>query len=149
MKSLNNLSVLYCVFIVFQDSLVGSNHGKETARYRPSAEIREGDDDNTWPGFNDFAAWSSCNWNFQYKLISFKSIKNLLLQIEKIWLRNGEKSFICGNVISVADIMACCELEQPLMAGFDVRKNRSKPLVPNNSTKCDISTWSNINSFWF
>ena len=39
-------------------------------------------------------------------------------QIEQIWLENGKKKFICGDKISVADIVACCELEQPKMAGY-------------------------------
>ena len=38
--------------------------------------------------------------------------------IENIWLENGEKKYLCGDKISVADIVACCELEQPLMAGL-------------------------------
>ena len=45
-------------------------------------------------------------------------------QIEQIWLANGTKKYLCGDQISVADIVAVCELEQPLMAGFDVRTNR-------------------------
>ena len=38
--------------------------------------------------------------------------------IENIWLDNGQKKYLCGDKISVADIVACCELEQPLMAGL-------------------------------
>ena len=38
-------------------------------------------------------------------------------QIEQIWLDNGKKNYIAGDKISVADIVAVCELEQPLMAG--------------------------------
>ena len=38
--------------------------------------------------------------------------------IENIWLENGQKKYLCGEKISVADIVACCELEQPLMAGL-------------------------------
>ena len=45
-------------------------------------------------------------------------------QIETIWLVNGKKNYLCGDKISVADIAAVCELEQPLMAGLDVRTNR-------------------------
>lgn len=46
-------------------------------------------------------------------------------EIEQIWLDNGKKNYIAGgDKISVADIVAVCELEQPLMAGFDVRTNR-------------------------
>ncbi len=35
----------------------------------------------------------------------------------KVWLRGGEKPFLAGEQISVADILAACELEQPSMAG--------------------------------
>ena len=45
-------------------------------------------------------------------------------QIETIWLENGKKNYLCGEKVSVADIVAVCELEQPLMAGLDVRTNR-------------------------
>ena len=38
-------------------------------------------------------------------------------QIEQIWLDNGKNQYILGDEISVADIVAVCELEQPLMAG--------------------------------
>ena len=40
-------------------------------------------------------------------------MENCLHQIESIWLKNGEKKFIAGDEITIADIMACCELEQP------------------------------------
>ena len=50
---------------------------------------------------------------------------NLNFQMETIWLRNGSKKLISGDQISVGDLLACCELEQPLMAGFDVRLGRS------------------------
>lgn len=32
---------------------------------------------------------------------------------------------MCFQAISVADILACCELEQPSMAGYDVRAGRA------------------------
>ena len=51
-------------------------------------------------------------------------MKKTLDQIETIWLANGEKNYLCGDKISVADIVAVCELEQPLMAGMDVRTNQ-------------------------
>ena len=41
----------------------------------------------------------------------------VLDQFETIWLKNGTKKYLVGEKISVADIVACCELEQPLMAG--------------------------------
>lgn len=37
---------------------------------------------------------------------------------EAKWLNNGTK-FIAGNTITVADLFAACELEQPRMAGYD------------------------------
>ena len=35
-----------------------------------------------------------------------------------------KQDFLVGETISCADILAACELEQPAMAGYDVR-NRS------------------------
>ena len=46
-----------------------------------------------------------------------REMNRVLDQIETIWLENGQKKYICGEKISVADIVACCELEQPSMAG--------------------------------
>ena len=46
-----------------------------------------------------------------------REMNRVLDQIETIWLENGQKKYICGDKISVADIVACCELEQPSMAG--------------------------------
>ena len=41
-------------------------------------------------------------------------------QIEQIWLDNGNNKYIAGGEkISVADIVAVCELTQPLMGGYD------------------------------
>ena len=40
-----------------------------------------------------------------------------LEQIENVWLENGSKKYLCGDKISVADIVALCELEQPSIAG--------------------------------
>lgn len=44
-------------------------------------------------------------------------------QIEELWLSQGRK-YIAGDDISVADIFAACELEQPKVAGYDVTKGR-------------------------
>lgn len=38
---------------------------------------------------------------------------NCLHEIEHIWLNGDKKQFICGDNITIADILACCELEQP------------------------------------
>ena len=48
-------------------------------------------------------------------------METCLEEMERIWLKNGEKDFIAGGKISVADILAACEMEQPGMAGYDVR----------------------------
>nr|QBR98219.1 glutathione S-transferase theta [Diaphanosoma celebensis] len=40
-------------------------------------------------------------------------MEKCLAQIENIWLENGKKKFIVGEEISVADLLAVCELEQP------------------------------------
>ena len=40
-----------------------------------------------------------------------------LEQIENVWLENGNKKYLRGDEISVADIVALCELEQPSIAG--------------------------------
>lgn len=42
-----------------------------------------------------------------------KGMENCLSEIENIWLDRGKKQFIAGDKISVADLLACCELEQP------------------------------------
>jgi len=45
--------------------------------------------------------------------------------VENVWLEKGKNKYITGSdKISVADIMACCELEQPSLAGYDVRDGR-------------------------
>ena len=51
-------------------------------------------------------------------------METTIKQIEQIWLDNGNKKFILGDKISVADIFACCELEQPRIAGYDIRAGR-------------------------
>lgn len=42
-----------------------------------------------------------------------KEMEKCLGEIETIWLDNGNKKFITGDDISIADLLACCELEQP------------------------------------
>jgi len=56
---------------------------------------------------------------------SLKEMEKCVGQIEGVWLKGGEKRYIGGEQISVADILACCELEQPTIAGYDVREGRS------------------------
>jgi len=49
-----------------------------------------------------------------------EGMENCLHEIEHIWLNDGKNKFICGDNITIADLLACCELEQPGMAGYDV-----------------------------
>ena len=42
-----------------------------------------------------------------------QEMEKCLAHIETIWLENGKKKFIIGDEISVADLLAVCELEQP------------------------------------
>jgi len=53
-----------------------------------------------------------------------KNMLGCLDDFERVWLRNGEKRYVAGDTISVADILAACEMEQPSMAGYDVTKDR-------------------------
>lgn len=49
-------------------------------------------------------------------------LENVLEQMEKIWLK--ENKYIAGKDLSIADLLAVTELEQPGMAGYDVKKDR-------------------------
>lgn len=42
-----------------------------------------------------------------------KEMEKCLGEIETVWLDGGNKKFIMGDKISIADLLACCELEQP------------------------------------
>ena len=60
-----------------------------------------------------------------------KKVNKTLDDLEKIWLDGGKNKYIVGgNQISVADIQACCELEQPGLAGYVVYK-RHKLFTPH------------------
>ena len=49
---------------------------------------------------------------------SLKAMEDTLANFENFWLDGGKKNYIgVKEQISVADIWACCELEQPSMAG--------------------------------
>jgi len=50
------------------------------------------------------------------------SMEKCLEELERIWLQDGQRPYLCGDTISCADILAACELEQPAMAGYDVRE---------------------------
>ena len=60
-------------------------------------------------------------------------MENCLEEVERVWLKNGEKDFIGGGKISVADILAACEMEQPGINPFFIPT--SLPLL------CSISTY--------
>ncbi|CAL4082355.1 unnamed protein product [Meganyctiphanes norvegica] len=51
-------------------------------------------------------------------------METILDQFEEIWLDN--RPYVAGDKITVADIVAICELEQPSMAGYDVTEGRPK-----------------------
>ncbi|XP_045448063.1 glutathione S-transferase theta-1 [Melitaea cinxia] len=48
----------------------------------------------------------------------FKRMETALETFETKWLGDG-KEFVAGNSITVADLLAACELEQPKMAGYN------------------------------
>lgn len=51
------------------------------------------------------------------KVADFQSrMETVLEQLETIWLK--DHPFIAGNEISIADIVAACELEQPGMLTY-------------------------------
>lgn len=70
-------------------------------------------------------------------------MEKTLSDIERVWLEEGKRNYIAGpgpeGVISVADILACCELEQPSMAGYDVRKGRPILAEYMNRVKSDLN----------
>lgn len=49
-------------------------------------------------------------------------MQRCLDDIEKLWLSQGK--YIVGNELTVADLFAACEIEQPRMAGFDPTEGR-------------------------
>jgi len=53
-----------------------------------------------------------------------KQMVSCLNDFERVWLAGGDKKYVVGDAISVADILAVCELEQPSMAGYDVARDR-------------------------
>ncbi|XP_027220725.2 glutathione S-transferase theta-1 isoform X1 [Penaeus vannamei] len=57
------------------------------------------------------------------KVAEFKErMETVLDQLETIWLK--DRPFIAGDHITIADLLAACELEQPSMAGYDVCEGR-------------------------
>ena len=53
-----------------------------------------------------------------------KSMEACLNDFERVWLAGGNRKYVVGDRISVADILAACEMEQPSMAGYDVTQGR-------------------------
>lgn len=53
-----------------------------------------------------------------------KTMEACLDDFERVWLEGGKKKYVVGDKISVADILAVCEMEQPTMAGYDVTEGR-------------------------
>lgn len=49
-------------------------------------------------------------------------METVLDRFETIWLK--DRPFIAGNEVTIADLLAACELEQPSMAGYDVCEGR-------------------------
>ncbi|XP_066937414.1 glutathione S-transferase theta-1-like isoform X3 [Macrobrachium rosenbergii] len=59
----------------------------------------------------------------QKKVDEFQSrMETTLEQFETIWLK--DKPFLAGSEITIADLLAACELEQPSMAGYDILEGR-------------------------
>ena len=55
-----------------------------------------------------------------------KTMVKCLDEFEGVWLRGGARRWVAGaEQISVADILAACELEQPSMAGYTVTRDRA------------------------
>uniref|UniRef100_A0A336MDJ8 CSON015023 protein n=1 Tax=Culicoides sonorensis TaxID=179676 RepID=A0A336MDJ8_CULSO len=52
-------------------------------------------------------------------------MENALDTIEDTWLGTTNK-FLTGDKLTVADLWAACEIEQPTMAGYDPRNGRPK-----------------------
>ncbi|KAI7815383.1 glutathione S-transferase [Rhyzopertha dominica] len=53
-----------------------------------------------------------------------QEMSSCLDSIETLWL--SQNRYIAGNEISVADLFAACEIEQPRMAGYDPKNGRPK-----------------------
>ena len=54
-----------------------------------------------------------------------KKYLHALKMFQRVFLKEGQNRWVAGtDDITVADLQACCELEQCAAAGFDVRVNR-------------------------
>ncbi|TRY80481.1 hypothetical protein TCAL_02978 [Tigriopus californicus] len=54
------------------------------------------------------------------------TMEEALAKVQSVWLDEGRKKYLVGDAVSVADIMLCCEMEQPLVAGYDIRQKWPK-----------------------
>jgi len=66
-----------------------------------------------------------------------KGMETVLDQFENVWL-NKNQSYLVGNELSIADLMAICELEQPSMAGYNILEGRPKLTEWFNKVKEDL-----------
>lgn len=56
----------------------------------------------------------------QKKIDATKKVMETTLDLlENVWLQDPSKPFLATQEISFADILASCELEQPLLADYD------------------------------
>ena len=61
----------------------------------------------------------------QEKLSKFKSELEMTMDfIENVFLKSN--TYLCGDEISIADLLGICELMQPYAAGYDVSEGRPK-----------------------
>ncbi|XP_054282304.1 glutathione S-transferase theta-1-like [Macrosteles quadrilineatus] len=58
------------------------------------------------------------------KLVKFyyNGMQVVLDQLCNVWLK--DRNYLCGDKISIADLLGLCELDQPRMAGYDPGKDR-------------------------
>nr|AZP23815.1 glutathione S-transferase GST theta1 [Rhopalosiphum padi] len=78
--------------------------------------------------------------NIEKVTILEKRMTENLNLLENIWLK--DKPFLCGDEISVSDLVAACEVEQPRIAGFN-------PLVDRpNLTKWITRVQSKFSPFY-
>ncbi|RXG73452.1 Glutathione S-transferase theta-2, partial [Armadillidium vulgare] len=59
------------------------------------------------------------------KIAKFQGLmEEVLDKLERIWLKDSE--FIAGDALSLADLLAICELQQPSIVGYNIFENRPK-----------------------
>jgi len=65
-----------------------------------------------------------------------KGLKGILGQMENIWLKDNP--YIAGNTLTIADLLAVTELEQPGMVTYDVRAGHPKLAAYMDRVKQDL-----------